>query len=351
MKKLLLTSLAIGAISLNASAIEVDADHTAPGGNCTIVGGTAACNILDAEIEDEINSDLPDISIDKYGSGMANSNSFAQKGLGSDYSDKVEFALIKLAIGSAVQGDTDELLDNPGAAEGIGAGAAATFGLNLDILPVEKIGFIDFSKMDLFVSVGAYDADEKNDERASNLEIRSFSVMARYQLVEGVDIIPGYLLEWGGIHLHTGFHRSSTKGSYTQFFEDQSVTSGGVTATIKDTQAKVELDTATTTIPIELSTYLRTIWALTFYGGAGFDFVSGNGDVEITADGVAENSDASYRTIITADDSGSGDADPTNMRAFAGFQVNIPFVRFYTQVNKGLGNDLVGVNAGLKVLW
>lgn len=347
MKNYLAVGAVLCAFSFNSYAIKVSANYT----NCSGPLTPAQCNSLDREIENEINSGLPDVAIDKYGSGMANSNSFAQKGLGSDYGDRFSWGLIKLAVGTAIQGDTSKLADNPESAEGLGIGAAATFGLNLDVLPVDKIGFLDLSKMDIFVSVGSYNSNSDSDGTESDLDIKSFSVMGRYQIIDTVDILPGNMLQWGGVSLHTGIHRSSMNGKLTQFFNDVDVQASGQTATISNTAATLKLDASTTTIPVEVSTYLRTVWALTFFGGAGFDFVTGDAEVSLDANGTAATGDGNYTTSITGSDRGAGDADPTNLRAFAGFQVNIPFVRLYTQVNKGLGNDLIGVNAGLTVLW
>lgn len=334
--------------SFTAYSIEVDVVRRA---GCTL---GSVCDDLDAQVKQEIEDGLPDASFGEYTTGMANSNSFAQVGLSSDYSDDFDVAVIKLAVGSAFQGDAEKIADDPATAEGIGIGAAATFGLNLDALPVDKIGFIDLTKMDLFVSLGMLDQKNEDEDLETDGEINYFSIMTRYRLMDEVDIVPGNLLKWGGVHLHAGIQRSSFKAKFTKRFDDQVVdVGGGQTATISDTAAIFDIDTTTTTIPVEISTYLRTVWALTFYGGGGFDFVSGSSKAKLDAVGTASGSGAtsSYVSDITASESDSGDADPTNFRAFAGIQINVPFVRVFLQANKGLGNDLAGGNFGVKVLW
>lgn len=344
MKKCLLLGSLLLINSMAAFAIEVTVTRT----TCGL--GASTCDDLDARVKQEVEDGLPDASFSDYTTGMANSNSFAQVGLGSDYSDHFDYGVIKLAAGTAFQGDADKISDDPGTAEGVGLGAAATFGINLDVLPIDKIAFIDLTKLDLFVSLGMLDQDSESDDLEIDGKINYFSVMGRYRLMDEVDIVPGNMLKWGGLHLHTGIQRSSFEAKLTKRFDDEVVdVGGGNTATITDTSAVFDIDTTTTTIPVEVSTYLRTIWALTFYGGGGFDFVTGSTKAKLNAVGTATGT--GYASNITATESDTGDADPTNFRAFAGIQVNVPFVRVFAQVNKGLGNDLNGANLGVKVLW
>lgn len=342
MKKLLMGAL-LGA-SLSASAVTVTITQT----SCSLPGGSggAACNAADQAMQDFVDADLPEVSLGDYGGGIANSTNFAYKGLNSDYSDIFDFFMLRAGGGIAVQGDMSE----PEKAEGIGLGASVTVGVNLDLLPVSKIGPIDLSKMDLFVSFASLDQEQDLEETNTDVELSHFAVSARYQIVDEKDIIPGTLLQWGGVHLHTGFQKSSIKGTITQKFDDQVVDLGsGQTATFGNSSAKFQLESSTFSIPIEVSTFLRAGYVFTFFGGAGLDIVSGSTDVSIGANGTATGT--GYTANISADESDSGEAEATNMRAFGGLQFNIPFVRLSLQMNKGLGNDLLGVNFGAKILW
>ena len=343
MKKLLIGALT-ASLSLSVMAVDITVNNTACGGGLTAQN----CADLDAEIRSSLGDDLPEANIDDYAVGIANANNFAQNGTNSDYSDRFTYFTAKINGGLAVQGEVDD----PGAADGIGIGGGLSFGLNLDLLPVDKIGPVDLSKMDLFVSFLSYNADQDNDDLTLEGKISSFSVMARYQIMEGKDIVPGYMLEWGGVFLHTGFRRSTMKIEAISTFDNEEVEVDGNTAEITDTTVGFEIDSTTMSIPVEVSTYLRAAWAFTFFGGAGFDFVTGSTDVDLTADGTANlTSGGTYTSDISASEDGSGDAEATNFRAFGGLQVNLPFTRVYVQATKGLGNDLIGVNAGLKVLW
>lgn len=343
MKKLLIGLVLT--LPMTASAIEVNVGT----GVCTGTYTPTICSQMDAEIKQKIDEDLPEVSIGEYGTGMANSNSFAYKGLDSDYSDKFTYFMIRGAGGVSVDGDASD----PESASGIGVGAAITAGVNLHLLPVDKIGPIELSKMDLMVSLMSYNLDQDSDQTNIKGDIAHFSVMARYQIIEGKDIFSGYMLEWGGVHLHTGIHRQSFNADITQSFDDEVVEVSGQTATFQNASAKFNLETATTTIPVEVSTYLRAGYVFTFFGGAGFDLVSGSTDVSLKANGDINGNDGggTYTNTMSASESDSGDADLTNMRAFTGLQVNLPFFRLTAHINKGIGNDLIGVNAGVKILW
>lgn len=347
MKKLLMVA-ALATMSLSSYAVNVSVTEQTCFGGSPNAAERAICDALTSELQAAVDADLPSVSLGKYGTGLANSNGFAQKGLTSDYSDKFTYFMVRGGVGAAVQGD----IDKPESAEGFGFGAAATVGINLDLLPIDKIGFIEFDKMDLFVSFMNYDVDQDDDDFSAKGEFSHLGIMARYQVIEGKDIFPGYMLEWGGVFLHTGLQRSSFKADLTSRFDDQTVTTdNGDQATFGNTSATFALDTTTTTIPVEVSTYLRTIWALTFSAGAGFDYVAGSTDVDLSASGTASGASNQYSATVSASDNASEDADVTNFRAFGGVQLNLPFFRVYLNYNKGLGNDLVGANAGVKILW
>ena len=343
MKKLVLGTLLC--LPLAAQAVTIDVTLNSCGSL-----PTPACDALLAELDSTVNQDLPDVDIDEYGTGIANANAFSYKGGGSDYSDHFDIFMARIGGGLAVQGD----LDNAESADGIGFGAAVTAGLNLDLLPVDKIGPIDLSKMDLFVSFMSYKPEQDVNDSELEGELSHFAVMARYRLIDEKDFIPGSILKWGGVMLHTGLQRSTFAAKITQNFEDETVDIGSnQTATLGDTSATFDLDSTVTSIPIEVSTYLRAGYVFTLFGGAGFDLVSGSTDVSLDAGGTASGTGAAsgFSADIDANESSSGDADPTNFRAFGGLQFNIPLVRFTMQVNKGLGNDLYGLNLGMKVLW
>jgi hypothetical protein len=330
-------------IPMTASALTITVNRTqCSGGGIT----PTICDGLDQEVRDELNKELPDISIDSYAEGVSNSTSFAAQGQGSDYSDQFDLFTVRTSVGLAVQGDFS---DQDSAPEGIGVATSATVGLNLDVLPVDKIGPINLDQFDSFFSISSQSVETDSDVTSIKVDVSSIGAHIRWRFIEPTSFAPFHLLEWGGVQIHTGIVKNSMEIDVTSDFEDQEVESGGQTATFGNSSANVNIESNATTIPIELSTNFRVGYVLTLYTGVGADIVSSDTDISINASGTVSN--ANYAASISADESGSGEGELLNSRFFLGAQVNIPIFRVYFHANKGLGNDLVGFNTGLKIAW
>lgn len=312
--------------------------------------GPADCNSLRDQIKEDINEDLPDVSIDKYADGISDATGFAQKGQTSEYGRDFDLFVIRGGAGVAVKGEIDDMES----AEGIGIGGTVGAMINMDILPIAKLGFIDFSKLDLGFSFMSYQMDQEVDAATFDGKIAAFNIMARYRLVDGVDIVSGNLVRWGGVHLHTGFQRSSMKLDLVQDFKDEKVEESGNSATFQNGKASFGIDSQVSAIPVEISTSIRLAYAFSLYAGLGFDIVSGSTDIDFDASGniVGDGGAAAgFDADIAANEGGDGTPMGTNKRVFGGLQINVPLVSIFAHVNKGLGDDLLGVNAGLKVYW
>ena len=138
-------------------------------------------------------------------------------------------------------------------------------------------------------------------------------------------------------------------------FEDETINESGATGTFSESNVTFKMDSTVTSIPLEISTSLRALYIFTLYGGLGLDYnVSSETDVDIDASGNFSGSDGAgttYNASISADESASGEGMATNYRGFVGLQFNVPFVRIYVQANKSFAEELVGVNAGLKITY
>ncbi len=330
-------------VPMAASAIEVTVTE-----NCGNSG--AACASLTQEIRDKVNEDLPDISIDKYGDGISNSTSFATKGMSSEYADSFDLFSIKATGGLAAQGDVSE----PEDAEGIGLGAAVSIGVNLGVLPVKRIAGVDLEDIDVFMSFMSYSVDQDKDDLNMKGDLKSFGLHFRWRFLEEKSIVPGHMVSWGGVQIHTGFMRNSMELDATQSFDDETVETnagGGASATFSNAHARFSIDSSSTSIPVEISTNIRLLYILTFYAGAGFDYTIAKTDVDLNADGTVTGDATTYTASINANESGDGTGEATNFRAFLGAQFNLPVFKIYIHANKGLGNDLLGANAGFKINW
>lgn len=348
MKKLLFCLVL--AMPLVSQAITISVNRI----TCGSLG--AQCDDLEDALRAEANKNTPNVSIDKYAGGISNSVYFAAQGQSSEYADDFSIFSVKATGATAVQGidfsDLSKLEDEASGAEGIGIGASLSVGINLDLLPINKIGFLDLSKMDLFMTFMSYKIDQDLGETGAEGELSSFGVHARYRLFDSISFVPFNLLKWGGVQVHTGFLKNSMKIDLVQSLDDQRASTAGGAATADFNNASVNfgIDSNVMTIPVEVSTSFTLGYVLSLYTGVGVDFVSGETDIDLTAGGDISGT-GGYRGTISASESGSGEANAVNQRAFLGAQFNLPIVKFYTHVNKALGEDLLSVGAGAKIAW
>lgn len=330
-----------GVITLNFNQANCE---TSLGGGA---GATTVCNQINSELDAAINQDLPDTNFDDYAGGISNGMAVAGAGA-TDYSDKFEYFVIKPSFGAGVAAED---ISNPESAGGAGFSGNLVFGLNMNLIPVDKIGFIEMKKLDVFLNVFSYALDLDAGDGTFKGDIGSFGVHARYQLVEGTDLFLG---EWGGVFLHTGFQRTTMDLSFSTPIDiGTDIDVSGETANVNNANAAFGIESAVTTIPIEASTYFRFLYVFTAFGGLGMDISTGTTDVNLDSSGdllLTSRGNADLGDIVL-DDTSSGGPNSFGLRAFAGLQLNLPFVRLYGQFQKPLGQDAVGTNFGLKLLW
>lgn len=345
MKKLLvITGLMT---SFGAYAINFDVSIT----SCPAPATAADCAQMENDLESQAQQDLPETSLGNYTTGVSNSVAAASKD-NSDHSDRFNLLSFKYSpLGVGFSGDYSDT-DNPQVMDGFGLQGSMQIGVNLDMIPVDKVGPVELKKLDLFASIFSLKKTDTSDDSEVDAEISSFGLFARYHLYEGKDFLPGYMAEWGGIFIHTGFRKSTMKLGLSTTLDNQTSSAGGADVEFSDVNASFVMNSNITSIPIEISTYMRLLYVFTFYGGLGVDINSGSTDIDFNMSGSILNSaDSSNIGAVSADDSSSGKPDSFTTRAFAGFQFNIPFVRLYVQAQKYIGNDIAAVNAGLKILY
>lgn len=349
------TTLLLLITSLSASAIEITL------GTPTCTGTFSAnCAAFTTEIRTELNDNLPDEDITKYANGVSNATVIANAGKGSDYGQNFDLFTVKLSGGIGLDASTSGF-DDMKNANGFAVGGGLTGGVNLDLLPIKKFGFIDFSKMDLFFNISSLSIDRDIDDSTAKGSIGGFGFMARYRLIDAKDLPSKYLMQWGGLHLHTGFQRSTMDINYSQDFDDQTVSydaGGGITlnGTFNNAKGIFDLESETNVIPIEVSTYMRFLYVFTLYGGAGLDIASGESNIKFNGSGSISGTatapgTGTYSNTMSADESASGSPEATNFRGFIGLQFNAPVVSLYVHVNKNVSKDIVGANFGLNIAW
>jgi len=120
---------------------------------------------------------------------------------------------------------------------------------------------------------------------------------------------------------------------------------------------------STHSIPFEISTDVRLLYVFSLYGGLGTDinFGSAEGKGHLNADesviscsdgpdcATATNPD--MKVQADADINVEGKVNPILFRGFVGFQINLHDLRFYGQIDKALGNNLIGATAGIRFVF
>ena len=307
-------------------------------------------------LEVEVNKELPDSDIETYAPGMANAAALAVKGTGSDHSNDLDFMMISANVGAAIDSDSFNAFDysdsdfDESTVDGVGVAASLTLGMNLGTFVKKKIGFIDPSRLDLFVNYVSFEEGGDGADDDFTLDHSNFGFHARYHIHQGYSLFSQALLKWGGVFITTGIERTNLKVGIAEVFAETE-TEAGATATL-DGKGSIGIDTSVTSIPIEVSTYLQAFYVLSVYGGLGVDLNFGDSDVTAAFNGdVQVSGTASGSGDAVLDLSGTGDVDSLTARAFLGLQVNIPIVKIYAQYTKQIGTDLSSVNAGVKFIW
>jgi hypothetical protein len=307
------------------------------------------------EAEAEINADFPSTSDpDRLMKGMANSSVMAGKGIGSDYASNMDVFLIGGGVGIGADLEEDKEADSD--VSGIGVQGGLILGTNLSWMDAEKILGLRTDKLNVYLNYFGYNLErDMGDGEASSLtaKMKSLGVHFRYDLVAGKG--GSKLLKWGGLKVHTGYEYNTTQFALESTINEtinEDVGTQTVSGTLTGSPV-ANIDVATQSIPLEISTDIQFLYFLSLYTGLGVDFNFGKakGDGSLNAPPTTLNySGAGTDPTVQAEANieGTGSVDSILTRGFVGVQVNLPFTHFFAQVDKAFGNELIGASAGLR---
>jgi hypothetical protein len=241
---------------------------------------------------------------------------------------------------------------------GLGVQGGFIIGTNLGWMDAEKILGLYTDRLNVYANYLGYNMDLTlgNNEKL-NAKLTSFGLHASYDLV----LPKGYsILRWGGIKVHTGYEYNSTKLKYTASISEEvkeTLGTGTVTGNLK-AKPTAKIDANTHSIPLEVSTNVQLLYFLSLYTGLGVDinFGSAKGagslgveETQLQYNGSGAGSGPTVQAEANVD--GSGNANSFLYRAFAGVQINVPFVNIFVQADKALGTELVGATAGVRFVY
>ena len=314
-------------------------------------------------IENDINKDLPNAPPKRLMEGMANSSVMAGKGIGNDYASGMEVFLIGGGVG--VGADLEKDKNTKSSISGVGVAPGVIVGMNLGFMDTSKILGMDTNRLNLYMNFMNYNynkvlSTKVGEESDVKLGMQSMGVHFRYDWIQGNN---SKWLGWGGVKFHFGYEYNKTDITFNSTINKtvNQTSSGGETITGNISGRPVAtINSATHSIPLELSTDIRLLYILSIYTGVGADYnmgsAKGKGALNstpsnVTCTGGNCGGGATIGVTPEANINATGKVNPFLYRGFAGVQINLPFIRIFGQVDKALGNDLIGATVGVRFVY
>ncbi|MCB9060883.1 MAG: hypothetical protein H6622_05115 [Halobacteriovoraceae bacterium] len=298
--------------------------------NTTII---AQIDSLFDQLEDDINSKLPDADQSSYLKGMANANLMAAKLVTSEYYNDIEIGQFRYHFSAGADIGENSMKDvlegniDPEQLRGASFLRGLTFGVSLETFGSSNTGIFDPKKTDLFLHFN------NTDMKIDNLTIKStsFGFMIRSLIGEGGDLIPFGTLRFNGVYLASGLEYHSMILKLLLDLNVSQNISGLGTATISgDVQAGV--DVSTYSIPIEIGTSFQWLYVMTTMMGIGLDFNFGSAE-SLASSSALLSTDVSGASGTADIDLGSKDVpSPVLFRWFLGQQIQLSVAKFSLNV-------------------
>lgn len=318
------------------------------------------------EIENEINKDLPGAQPKRLMEGMANSSVMAGKGIGSDYASNMEVFLIGAGLGVGADLEKDKNTDSD--ISGLGVAPGVVIGTNLGWMDTARLLGMDTNRLNVYLNFMSYGHDQDFGENGSKtgaeIDMTSFGVHFRYNWIKGNG---SKLLGWGGVKLHFGYEYNKTDLTFNTSINEEVNPDPGPNGEVFNNTTitgspRATILVNTHSIPLEVSTDVQLLYILSLYGGLGADLnfgeAKGDGALNspaqtITCTGGACGNGAGTDITVKpeANIDATGKVNPLTFRGFAGLQINLPYVRIFGQVDKSLGDDLIGATAGVRFVY
>lgn len=319
-----------------------------------------------AKIETDINKDLPSAQPQRLMEGMANSSVMAGKGIGSDYASNMSVFLIGAGVG--VGADLAKDKDTDSDLSGLGVAPGVIIGMNLGWMDSATFLGMDTNRLNLYMNYMSYTheqslGDKEGKKSSAKLDMMALGVHMRYDWIKGNG---SRIFGWGGVKFHFGYEYNKTNIEFnSQINEAVNSTSGSgptqytVTGNVKGNPSAL-IQAKTHSIPLELSTDIQFLYFVSMYTGIGADYnfgeASGKGALNAEQSnincsggaGCTAASNPSSTVQANANIDAKGKVNPFLFRGFAGVQLNLPWTRIFVQVDKAIGNDLVGATTGVR---
>ncbi len=319
------------------------------------VPGGVETTILDS-LENQANAELSNIEPGNYLKYSADSTIVSGKSTGSDYANNFSYFIVGAGLGLGVNLGPNSLSDllsgdtEADDANGAGLQTSLMAGVNLagvlpDAMKWGKDKWWGADRFSVFFNFFKYEMDQSDltaDALSIGMKIRWLAMAPR-------SIVGLGLLKWEGLHVHTGFEKSSLELSATDTLNVTATDSGFTGSYTSTVTANVDVDTFS--IPLEISSAIQVLYLFTFYGGLGLDLnagdASGNGNAPGTITVASGGNSGTYEVQASL----GQEQEPESMfqRYFAGLQFNIWKGKLYFQYDRVIGENTHGVGLGFRV--
>lgn len=305
---------------------------------------------LISELQTSVNENFPAVETGQYTKGMANSAAMASTGTASTYGASFKYGLVGGSVALGVDlGEGNKLSDfDAKKVAGFALQSAVVLGFTPGSVTSGQWGPIDPARLRVYLSF--LSMDQTQDE--ADVSFTSMGLVGQYRLIEerslGLSV-----LKWNGVDVSSGFRIAKNKFSFTQTLPSIAETNGAVTATVAAAPATVGADVNVFSVPVEVSTSVRLLYILNFFGGLGGDFNFGSAkaisdyNTNIGFSGVVGTGSATGELDL----GGNTSPTPWNLRAFGGLGLEFAI----GQVNLGIGKSLTAgawsANLGLNLFY
>lgn len=312
-------------------------------------------------IETEVNKNLPSADTEKeYFSGMSTANAMAAAGVTTSYGTVFNKFLVGATVsggahlGSKSATDFGDLGDNPEQMRGFGVQAAIIAGINVGGLFGFDKGFIDPSKLRVYLS--GFALDRKFGD--VNAKYFGMGLAGQYRLIDE-KTLGAKSIKWTGVDVGAGILYSTLDvDASINLDKTYSTTVNGetVNATFTNTRALLQADVNTISIPLEASTGLRLFYFLKLIAGFGLDLNFGEtkGTGSLAAGSGFTGTTGGGGTMAGVPEfslNGSDGPDFANIRLFAGPHIEFGVGSIFVNVHKSLLENAVAVNSGVNFFW
>jgi hypothetical protein len=307
---------------------------------------------IDQQLQTELEHLFQTYRLKDYLRSFNDAQSFTTRGLGVDYGSTIGLVEVGIAANVAVNGNR-ALTEGDSRTQpvaGVATNITAMAGLNLGFLGLRPVTLFG----NFFTKKGTY------RELAAELDNYGAHLQLKF-LADRKESLWTAFVRWGGIAITTGFDHARMKLSLKQSFSRSlPLASGGrdVAQVAVASEGSFSMESRSWSVPLELTTNIRFLYALTAYGGVGFDFQFGGGsDMEADLTGKMTGTVIGQNTApidlgsarVTATEEAK--PSPSQFRGILGLQANIWFLKIFTQLNVVPNPFVASVALGARLVW